>query len=216
MSQAPAVVVVDYGVNNVGSVVNMLRHLDGEETTEAVVARRPSELASAEAIVLPGIGAFDTGVTSLQRAELFDMLIERARAGVPLLGICLGMQLLSRGSEEGSLPGLGLIPASTRKLPAKAKLRIPHMGWNETDCVDPQLFAGFEHERPRFYFVHSYHVVCDAPATVAATCTYGEPFTAAVRHDNVFGTQFHPEKSHRFGKQVLANFVRAAREIARA
>lgn len=205
-AQRSKLVVVDYGVNNVGSVVNMLRRLD----VDAVVARDPAGLADARAIVLPGIGAFDAGVRSLRDAGLFDAIIERVNGGVPVLGICLGMQLLSRGSEEGSLEGLGLVAATTRKLQATDRsLKIPHMGWNETTCVDADLFAGFAEEQPRFYYVHSYHVVCDADADVAARCVYGQTFTAALRCGHVFGTQFHPEKSHRFGKQLLANFVRA-------
>jgi imidazole glycerol-phosphate synthase subunit HisH len=124
------------------------------------------------------------------------------------------MQLLSRGSEEGTLPGLGLVAASTRRFvlgemgPTGRSLKIPHMGWNRTTVRDPELFDGLVD--PKFYFVHSFHVVCDDPADVAASCTYGVPFTAAVRHGLVMGTQFHPEKSHRYGMHVLENFVRLA------
>jgi glutamine amidotransferase len=207
------VAVLDYGVNNVGSVVNMLRRL----RVVATIAADPRALTNANAIVLPGIGAFDAGVRGLREAGLFDAILERAQAGIPLLGICLGMQLLSRGSEEGSLPGLALVPATTRKLhPPAPSFPVPHMGWNETNCIDGQLFHGFEAETPRFYYVHSYHVVCDDDGDVAARCSYGETFTAAVRRGNVFGTQFHPEKSHRFGKQVLANFVRTVTSRAHA
>lgn len=213
MADAPTVAVLDYGLNNVGSVVNMLRRLDVHATS----VPDGRSLVSASAIVLPGIGAFDAGVRRLRETGLFDAILEHAQAGVPLLGICLGMQLLSRGSEEGSLSGLGLVPATTRKLhPPAPSFPIPHMGWNETTCVDRELFRGFENELPRFYYVHSYHVVCDDDGDVAARCSYGETFTAAVRRGNVFGTQFHPEKSHRFGKQVLANFLHAVASHARA
>lgn len=204
------VAVVDYGVNNIGSVLNMLRRLD----VEAAPARSPAELDGAHAIVLPGIGAFDAGVTNLRSAGLFEVIQERVARGVPILGICLGMQLLTRGSEEGKLEGLGLVPAFTRRFAfgddAGRGLKVPHMGWNETTCIDRDLFGALGSEKPRFYFVHSYHVVCDDPGDVAATCTYGVPFTAALRRGNVFGTQFHPEKSHRFGMRVLEGFVRAA------
>jgi glutamine amidotransferase len=209
MNAATNVAVVDYGVNNVGSVVNMLRRLD----VVAAVAPEPRALLTAGAIVLPGIGAFDSGVRALRDAGLFDALVERANAGVPILGICLGMQLLTKGSEEGSLPGLGLIAATTRRLrPGQPGLRIPHMGWNETECVDEGLFRGFDGETPRFYYVHSYHVVCEDERDVAARCSHGETFTAALHRGRVFGTQFHPEKSHRFGKQVLANFLQSVSE----
>lgn len=202
-------VVIDYGVNNVGSVLNMLRRLE----IDASIARDAEGLERASAIVLPGIGAFDAGVANLRASGLFDAIRERVASGVPILGICLGMQLLTRGSEEGTSEGLGLVPAVTRKFAFSGegrRLKIPHMGWNETQCVDRDLFAGFEGAPPRFYYVHSYHVVCDAADDVAARCTYGLDFTAAVRRGQVFGTQFHPEKSHRFGMRVLANFVRAA------
>lgn len=201
------VAVVDYGVNNVGSVLNMLRRLN----VEAELVRDPLHLRDATSIVLPGIGAFDAGVLNLRRAGLFDAIRERVvRDEVPILGICLGMQLLSRGSEEGSLEGLGLLPAHTVrfKFEGGSRLKVPHMGWNETDCVDAALLGGFGAERPRFYYVHSYHVVCDDEANVAARCSYGITFTAAVRRGHVFGTQFHPEKSHRYGMRLLGNFAR--------
>jgi glutamine amidotransferase len=202
------IAVVDYGVNNIGSVLNMLRRLD----VAASAARAPVDLAGKAAIVLPGIGAFDAGVRNLKAAGLFDAIKDEVlMRGTPILGICLGMQLLTRGSEEGTLEGLRLVGATTKRLRltnGSSHLKIPHMGWNETECVDRELFAGLE--SPRFYYVHSYHVVCDEPADVAARCTYGAPFHAAVRRGSVMGTQFHPEKSHRFGMGVLGNFARIA------
>jgi glutamine amidotransferase len=201
--------VVDYGVNNVGSVLNMFRKIGAP----AILVRTPDELASASAIVLPGIGAFDAGITNLRELGLFDAIRARVlETRVPILGICLGMQLLGSGSEEGDLPGLELVPATARRFAferAAAGLKIPHMGWNATTCLDADLFHGLD--APRFYYVHSYHVVCEEPADVAARCTYGIPFTAAVRREHVMGTQFHPEKSHRYGMRVLANFARFAR-----
>lgn len=199
---------IDYGVNNVGSVVNMLRRLD----VPVQIGREGRDLESAAAIVLPGIGAFDKGVANLRETGLFDEIRERvAAAATPILGICLGMQLLSRGSDEGESAGLGLIPAFTRRFAfsnGASHFKVPHMGWNETMPVDREFFAELPSPGTRFYYVHSYHVVCDEPGDVAATCNHGLVFTAALRRGRVFGTQFHPEKSHRFGMQLLANFVR--------
>lgn len=209
------VAVVDYGVNNVGSVLNMLRRVG----VETVAARTPAELREGDAILLPGVGAFDSGVKGLQAAGLFDAIREAVlERAVPILGICLGMQLLTRGSEEGSLAGLGLVHATTKRFAfsfteTHRTLKVPHMGWNETTCLDRELFAGLVD--PRFYYVHSYHVVCDTPSDVAARCSYGIDFTAAVRRGRVMGTQFHPEKSHRFGMQVLSNFATLARVLER-
>lgn len=216
MREAPApIAVVDYGVNNVGSVLNMLARIG----VETVTANGPEGLRDVSAILLPGIGSFDAGVTSLRNTGLFDALRESVLdRNVPILGICLGMQLLTHGSEEGSLEGLGLVAATTKRLAPTGenarRLKVPHMGWNETTCLDGDLFAKLV--EPRFYYVHSFHVVCDAESDVAARCSYGGEVTSAVRRGRVMGTQFHPEKSHRFGKQVLENFARIVREPARA
>ena len=216
MTKAPdgrprRVVVIDYGVNNVGSVLNMLRRLD----VLAHPAHSPDQLDGADALILPGVGAFDTGVRNLRDSGFFEAIRARVLGGVPILGICLGMQLLTRGSEEGSLEGLGLIPATTHRFvfdrsTGGRRLKVPHMGWNEVEPVDQELFAGFDETRPRFYFLHSYHVVCVCPEHVAARCEYGLPFHAAIRSRHVFGVQFHPEKSHRFGTRLLGNFLSAA------
>jgi glutamine amidotransferase len=206
-----SIAVLDYGVNNVGSVMNALRRVGAAP----YVARSPSELEKATAMVLPGIGAFDTGVTNLRDLGLFDAIKERVAAAVPILGICLGMQLLTRGSEEGKLEGLGLIDATTKRFafdPSIAsELKVPHMGWHDTACSDAGLFDGLLGAGTRFYYVHSYHVVCDDPSDAAATCNYGLEFTSALHRRSVYGTQFHPEKSHRFGLRVFANYVRLTR-----
>ncbi len=200
--------VIDYGVGNVGSVVNMLKRVGAV----ARVVAKPTELAGATALVLPGVGHFDAGMTNLRDGGWIDPLSEAVRSrGVPILGICLGMQLLTRRSDEGKLPGLGWLAAETKRFTfgdAERALVLPHMGWNEVTSVDRVLFAGFDGP-PRFYFVHTYHVVCEDPTDEAASCVYGPKFTAAVRRGNVFGAQFHPEKSHKFGQTFMRNFVAA-------
>lgn len=215
MTQQPRpITVIDYELGNVGSVANMLKYL----RVPAVIVKRPEELQDNSALILPGVGAFDHGMNNLEASGWIDTIKARAAAGTPLLGICLGMQLLTRGSEEGHKQGLALVPAFTKKFPFTAAdpWKIPHMGWNETECIDKELFGSFVGAPSRFYFVHSYHVVCDHEEDIAARCTYGFAFTAAVRRGNVFGTQFHPEKSHTFGMTVLRNYARIAGHLTDA
>jgi glutamine amidotransferase len=164
--------------------------------------------------VLPGVGAFDTGMRHLDERGLREVLDRKAmQERCPTIGICLGMQLLTHGSEEGELAGLGWIEGEAKRLKvegARRALPLPHMGWNTVDIVRPDgLYANMEGE-VRFYFVHSYGVSCRAEEDVLSTTTYGDTFVSALRHDNIFGTQFHPEKSHRFGMQLLRNFMSAA------
>ena len=201
----PVISVVTYGVGNVGSIFNMFRKIG----VAAVAASTPDEIARAEKILLPGVGSFDHGMEMLERAGLGPSLKARVADGAPLLGICLGMQLLGIGSEEGQRPGLGLLDAHSVRFQGNGDptFRVPHMGWNElVQRRASPLFAGFE-ERARFYFVHSYHLVCVDPSDVLATARYGGDFTAIVQRGNVWGAQFHPEKSHRFGMTLLANFA---------
>jgi glutamine amidotransferase len=171
----------------------------------------PDDFGGVERILLPGVGAFDAGMTNLVRHGFVDVLNDLVlNKRVPVLGICLGMQMLARGSEEGRLPGLGWIKGDVigfRNDPsARPRLKIPHMGWNEvTPRPESPLFRGFE-GHPRFYFVHSYHFVCDAGEDVSGTVDYGGVVSAAVSSGNIHGVQFHPEKSHRFGMKLLENF----------
>ena len=197
---------VDYGTGNVGSLGNML-HKIGQTAT---LASTPEVLERADAILLPGVGAFDRGMGNLQASGLLETLIRRVQGdGVPVLGICLGMQLLARSSEEGTLPGLGWIDAVCQKFtfpPEDRQHKVPHMGWN---AVQPRsgenLFSDME-PGALFYFVHSYHVVCADSDDVLGVSEYGGAFTSAVRRGNIFGVQFHPEKSLRFGMRLLRNF----------
>jgi len=201
------IVIVDYRMGNLGSIVNILRKVGADST----ISGDPTVIGDATKLILPGVGAFDEGMKNIGALGLRDVLDQRVmRDHVPALGICLGMQLMARGSEEAVAPGLGWIAADVKRFrfgPEETQLKVPHMGWN---TVQPRkqsvLFENFS-ESPRFYFVHSYFVACDDPADVLATAHYGQDFVAAVRRDNLVGVQFHPEKSHKFGMIIFRNFI---------
>jgi glutamine amidotransferase len=179
----------------------------------ARVVSDPGALAAAERLILPGVGAWDAGVERLRAGGWWDPILAFARAGKPLLGVCLGMQLLSEGSAEGRLPGLGLVRGACERLPEQVggqRLRVPHMGWNDVRPLrEAPLLRGLEREA-RFYFAHSYRLVCADEADVAAVAEYGAPITAYVRRGAVQGVQFHPEKSHRFGLTLFRNLLGGA------
>lgn len=200
------IVVVDYGAGNIGSVLSMIRKSGGEALTSA----SSEDVQRAQKIVLPGVGSFDYAARQLHQLGLVEPICERAQAGTPLLGICLGMQLLAFSSEEGGLPGLGLIPGQVRRFSFgenSSSLRIPHMGWNQVTPSKPHsLTVGLE-TGARFYFVHSYHYVCDDPADELFRTNHGYDFTSGIQRNNIMGVQFHPEKSHRFGMQLFKNFI---------
>jgi glutamine amidotransferase len=204
------IVIVDYGMGNLGSILNMLKKIG----IDAKISRDPADIQRADKLILPGVGAFDRGIAGLSDFGLLPVLNRRVRdERCPVLGLCLGMQLMTRGSEEGSRPGLGWIAGDTRRFAfdeAHRDLKVPHMGWNDVQVAsaDP-LLAGYD-ETPRFYFAHSYFVACDEPAQVLGTTRFGFDFASVVGCGNVFGTQFHPEKSHAFGMRILGNFARAA------
>lgn len=200
------ITIVDYGMGNLNSVKNMLKRIG----VPARIASDAASIESAEKLILPGVGAFDPAMRKIRDAGLGDPLRAKARAGkTPILGICLGMQLLTEGSDEGTEPGFGWIPGRTRAFRGRIPeaLKIPHMGWNETNARRPSpLVAGLE-TGARFYFVHSYYVDCADPADRVMTTRYGIDFDSVVQRGNVFGAQFHPEKSHRFGMRLLKNFA---------
>jgi glutamine amidotransferase len=199
-------VVVETETANVGSVVNMCRRLGGDP----VVSGDPETIASADKLLLPGVGAFDTGMASLHGSGLVEVLRLRASEGVPVLGICLGMQLLFDSSEEGVAAGLGLIPGVVRRLPVDSPIgpvRIPHMGWSRLEHCRPHGLTEGIGEDARFYFVHSYVAVPDDDRDIIGVSTHGSRFVSAVARQNVLGVQFHPEKSHRYGKALLGNFL---------
>jgi imidazole glycerol-phosphate synthase subunit HisH len=199
------IVIIDYGVGNVGSVLNMLRKVGAQ----ARVSGDAADMRAADKLVLPGIGHFGHGIRTLAATGLLPILEEQAlHERKPTLGICLGMQMMTRGSEESDVPGLGWIDASTHRLPQIPGLRVPHMGWNRVQPVaGARLFEHGAHESERFYFVHSYYVATADSDAAAATCRYGVEFVASFERGNLFGVQFHPEKSHMFGMALLRRFA---------
>lgn len=201
------IVIVDYGVGNLGAIRNMLDTLGHA----SAVSSDPTVITGASKLILPGVGAFDRGMQQLGELGLIDVLKDFAASGRPMMGICLGMQMLARGSEEGRLPGLGLIEADVMRFRqerfAGQRLRIPHMGWNIAQPARPHpLFPQPEAEQ-RFYFVHSYYMRCDRPEDILTTTTYGHEFVSGVAAGNVIGFQFHPEKSHKFGMALFRRFA---------
>ncbi len=200
------IVIIDYGVGNLGSIQNMLR----KTGTEAIVSKEPGAVEKADKLILPGVGAFDTAMKSLEASGLVPVLKKRVISDeTPLLGICLGMQLLTRGSTEGKTQGLGWVDAETVRF-ENCGLKVPHMGWNTVTIQrDDPLFRDMYPE-PRFYFVHSYYVRCADNGNVLTTTSYGHDFCSSLAQGNIRGVQFHPEKSHKFGMKLLKNFAEMA------
>jgi len=200
--------IVDYGVGNIASLVNMLDHLG----VDACATGDQAKIAGASHLILPGIGAFDHAMRELGTRALVAPLHQAATDGAHMLGVCLGMQLLGRGSEEGSLPGLGLIEADVVRLPATGidgeRLAVPNIGWHMLDKPFGSPLFNDPARDERFYFVHSFRMTCDDPDDVAGTIMRGsEAVTVAVSRGNLHGVQFHPEKSHRYGMRVLQAFA---------
>ena len=199
------VVVVNYGVGNLSSVANMLRKAGGD----VKVSRDPAEILDAEKLLLPGVGHFNHAMKMLNASGLRDAVDRFAQElRRPVLGICLGAQILGNGSEEGDEPGLGWIDMTCRKLPPMPGIRVPHMGWNQITRRKSSPLLDRIGEDARFYFVHSYYMECANPDDVLATAVHGIEFTCAVQRGNVMGTQFHPEKSLSHGLEMMRAFVR--------
>lgn len=201
--------IVDYGMGNLGSIANMLRYIG----KSCEITSDPEQLYKAEKLILPGVGAFDSAMQNICNSGLRDALDDVAlRRKVPVLGICLGMQLLTKGSEEGVLPGLNWIDAHTLSFRGRVsnQYKVPHMGWNVVRAwqADSPLLKGlYNEDEVRFYFVHSYFVKATHKSDNLLSSEYGLTFDAAINRDNIFGVQFHPEKSHRFGMTLLKNFA---------
>lgn len=197
------IAVIDYGAGNLRSVHNALRHLGAD----VITVQKPEQLSQAEKIILPGVGAFGAGMDALRQNGFDTAIIESAKSGIPLLGICLGMQYLFETSEEmGQHTGLGLLAGHVRRFPATVPL-IPHIGWNQLHIQRENPLLKAIPEASYAYFVHSYYVEATDSATVLATTDYGIAYASIVGCDNVFGIQCHPEKSQQIGLHILRNFV---------
>jgi glutamine amidotransferase len=201
--------VLNYGMGNSASIINMIRRAGGE----AVLCSSADEIEYPTAIILPGVGSFDNGMIKLRESGLLEALaIHVLKNNVPFLGVCLGMQLMFERGDEGILPGLGWLKGDVRRfdfsgIPDNKLLKIPHMGWNNINPIsDKGLYAGLDKDF-RFYFVHSYHAVCSDQVDILATTVYGYEFVSSVHKENIWGVQFHPEKSHRFGILFFRNFL---------
>jgi glutamine amidotransferase len=200
------IAIVDYGLGNVQAFLNVYKRLN----VAATRATTPAGLAGATKIILPGVGAFDHAMERLEasgmRSTLDDLVLGQR---VPVLGVCVGMQILAKSSDEGTRPGLGWIDAHVRQFraPEAVPLPLPHMGWNDiVPAGANRLFDGLE-SQAKFYFLHSYYMDCARPVDIAAVSTYGAEFSCAVSAENIHGVQFHPEKSHHFGIRLLTNFA---------
>jgi imidazole glycerol-phosphate synthase subunit HisH len=203
------IVILDYGMGNSGSILNMLRKVGGS----AIISRKKEDLLKANGIIIPGVGRFDSAMKMLQDFDLIDPLNRIKSEGVvPILGICLGMQLFFKYSSEGCENGLGWIDGEVKKFNFSScekghNLKVPHMGWNSISVNESQnIFKDLDFES-RFYFVHSYYVFCTNSKNILAEANYGGIFTCAVCDNNLYGVQFHPEKSHSFGMKLFKNFL---------
>ena len=201
------ITIIDYGAGNLASIRNMLRSLNAE----CEISSDPKKISRAQKLILPGVGAFDHGMHSLRELGLIDILSQKVLVEkTPILGICLGVQLFTKRSDEGTLTGLGWIDAETVQFDKAALTvneRVPHMGWRDVELNQPSRLAEDLPTDSRFYFVHSYHLRCHSPSDVLFSASYGYSFPSGIEKENIYGVQFHPEKSHRFGKKLLANYA---------
>jgi glutamine amidotransferase len=196
-------VIIDYGLGNLGSIANMIKKIGHT----SIITSDLEEIKNASKLILPGVGSFDNGMRNLAELGMIEVLNQKVLIEkTPVLGICLGMQLMTKSSEEGKLAGLGWIDAQTKKFISDT-LKIPHMGWNILKHQkESKLFDELESEK-RYYFVHSYYVECLNKEDMLTLTTYTHDFVSSFERDNIIGAQFHPEKSHKFGMNLLTNFV---------
>jgi glutamine amidotransferase len=197
------IAIVDYKIGNLFSVLNMCKYVG----IDAKIVSQEEDILSADKLILPGVGHFSKGMENLRNSNLIESLNEAVIVRKkPILGICLGMQLMTNFSEEGDCEGLKWIDATTRKILIDSSLKVPHMGWNEVLFTKSSPLISEDFQNPRFYFVHSYHVVCNLKDDLLCTTQYGIELTAGFQHEHIFGVQFHPEKSHKYGMELLKKF----------
>lgn len=201
------ITIIDYGLGNLGSIKNMLKKIGAESEITSDIGK----IRTAKKLILPGVGAFDNGMQNLEDLGLVEILNQKVKVEkTPILGICLGMQLFTNKSEEGNKSGLGWINAETIKFNPDSetkKFTIPHMGWEYISQIKSSKLLEGMYEEPKFYFVHSYHVVCKDEEDVLLRTDYILNFDSAFEKENIIGVQFHPEKSHKFGMKLFKNFV---------
>ena len=200
------VTIIDYGMGNLGSVSNMLKKIG----VNSIISSNLSKIENAKKLILPGVGLYSKAMDNLKSMGADTIIKNKVNEGTPLLGICLGMQLLSSHSEEGDVKGLDIIPGNVKKFKLENNIKIPHMGWNSIHYKNENvLFDGFDNfEEVRFYFVHSYYYDLHEKKNQIAYTNYANNFTCAIQLNKVFGVQFHPEKSHKYGIQLLKNFCK--------
>lgn len=200
------ITIVDYGMGNVGSIKNMLKYI-GKEST---ITSDPDKIYKASKLILPGVGSFDIAMRNIEKHNLLEVLnLKALKDKIPILGICLGMQILTNDSEEGISKGLGWINANTKKFKLnETKFKIPHMGWNTVKVANENLLSKQFHTDTRFYFVHSYFVKVNDEKNSILKTQYHINFDSAINNDNIYGVQFHPEKSHKNGMQLFKNFIK--------
>ena len=199
------VTIIDYGVGNLGSILNMFKKIG----VEAKLTQSINDVIDAKKLLLPGVGSFDYGMKMLNDTGYVEASNQKVLTEkISILGICLGMQLMTKRSDEGSLNGLGWFDAETVKFDLDTTIfKVPHMGWNEVKVEKPNKLFEHMYDEPRFYFVHSYHIKCNKKEDVLLTTKYGYDFVCGIRKDNIYGAQFHPEKSHKYGMKLLKNFA---------
>jgi len=201
------IVIINYGIGNLGSIKNMLK----KAGVDSLISDQPSDIEQADKLILPGVGAFDYGAIMLRNSGLEPTIRDKVISNhTPILGLCLGMQLFFSTSEEGKESGLGWIKGKVIRFDfksSKESYKIPHMGWNTLDIHKKNSLMYGLQDDSRFYFVHSYHVTCEDVIDIIASTNYGYNFPSVIARDNIMGTQFHPEKSHKFGMQLFQNFA---------